>query len=73
MNNPDFLKYVIMGVGGALVLMAIAYYIIYKKLNSKETRYVASLVQGTKSNTFSMEVFYQKFYIYIVRNNILLC
>jgi hypothetical protein len=67
MNNPDFLKYVIMGVGGALVLMAIAYYIIYKKLNSKETRYVASLVQGTKSNTFSMEVFYQKFYIYIVR------
>ena len=57
------LKYLIFGTLGLFVVIAIAYYIIYKKMQTKETRYVAQLVEGTKESAFSMEVFYQKFYI----------
>lgn len=57
------LKYLIFGTLGLFVVIAVAYYILYKKMQTKETRYVAQLVEGTKESSFSMEIFYQKFYI----------
>ncbi len=36
-------------------------------MKSKETKYIAQLVEGTKTNSFSMEVFYQKLYIYCTK------
>ncbi len=38
-----------------------------KKMMGKNTRYIAQLTEGTKGNSFSMEIFYQKFYIQIVK------
>ena len=57
------LKYLIFGTLGLFVVIAVAYYILYKKMQTKKTRYVAELVESTKESSFSMEIFYQKFYI----------
>ena len=38
-----------------------------KKMMGKNTRYIAQLTEGTKQSNFSMEIFYQKFYIQIVK------
>ncbi len=65
--NPNMMKYLIMGVGGLFAIMVIAYFTLQKKLMGKKTKYVASLTSGTKSNGFSMEVLYQKFYIQSVK------
>jgi hypothetical protein len=61
--NSAMLKYLIYAVVGILAIIGIIYYILYKKMQTKETKYVAQLVEGTKESSFSMEVFYQKFYI----------
>ena len=58
------LKYLMLGVAGVFAVVVIAYIIIYKKMQNKETKYVAQLVEGTKASSVSMEIFYQKFYIY---------
>ena len=55
------------GTAGLFAVVVLVYLLLGNKLKSKETRYVASLVEGTKSNNFSMEVFYQKFYIKCVK------
>lgn len=57
------LKYLIFGVLGVFAVIAAAYYIIYKKMQTKETKYAAQLIEGTKESSFSMDIFYQKFYI----------
>lgn len=62
MSN-EMLKYLIYGLIGVVVVIALVYYIIYQKMQNKTTKYVASLVQGTKKSSFNMDVFYQKFYI----------
>ena len=54
------LKYLIFGTLGLFVVIAVAYYILYKKMQTKETRYVAQLVEGTKESSFSMEIFLPK-------------
>ena len=61
--SADMLKYLIMGVFGLFAIVALTYYLLMKKMQTKETKYVASLVQGTKKSSFNMYVFYQKFYI----------
>ena len=61
--SADMLKYLIMGVFGLFAIVALTYYLLMKKMQTKETKYVASLVQGTKKSSFNMDVFYQKFYI----------
>lgn len=62
MSN-EMLKYLIIGVFAVFAVVALFYYLLMKKMSTKESRYVASLVQGTKKSSFSMDVFYQKFYI----------
>ena len=57
------LKYLIFGVLGVFAVIAVTYYIIYKKMQTKETKYAAQLIEGTKESSFSMDIFYQKFYI----------
>ena len=61
---PDnFLKYLIIGVGGVFAILVVAYYLLSKKMQTKETRYIAQLTEGTKKSSFNMDVFFQKFYI----------
>ena len=50
-------------VGGLLGILVLAYAIMSSKMQNKNTKYVKQLVEGTKKSSFSMDVFYQKFYI----------
>lgn len=61
--SQDVLLYLMLGVGGLFAILVFAYYLLSKKMQTKETKYVAQLVQGTKRSSFNMDVFYQKFYI----------
>ena len=60
----QMLMYLMIVAGGLFLVIIIAYMMLNKKLKSKETKYIAQLVEGTKSNSFSMDIFYQKVYIY---------
>ena len=65
--SEQMLLYFMLGAGGVFVAIIIAYFIIRKKMMTKDTMYVASLVEGTKEKSFSMEVFYQKFYVFCTK------
>ena len=70
--SQNILPYLIAGLGGVFVLLVLIYVAISKKMQTKDTKYVRQLVEGTKrSNFLNMEVFYQKFYITCSRNPIL--
>ncbi|MCI8308833.1 MAG: hypothetical protein HFJ45_01145 [Clostridia bacterium] len=62
-----FLKYLIIGVFAVFALIIVLYMSLRKKMMGKNTKYIAQLTEGTKENAFSMEVFYQKFYVQITR------
>ena len=66
MSN-DVLVYLIAGIGALFAIIVIAYIIVSKKAENKNTKYVKQLVEGTRNASFSIEVFYQKFYIYCSR------
>ena len=60
MSLPVILVAIVAGLLGIIVL---AYVIMTSKMQNKNTKYVKQLVEGTKKSSFSMDVFYQKFYI----------
>ena len=66
MSNEMLGKFII----GALALfggLIVAFLIINKFTNKKNTKFVASLVDGTKTKSFSKEIMYQKIYLILVR------
>ena len=54
--SPNVIKYFIFGVFRVFGLIVIAYLIISKKMQSKETKYVAQLVEGTKKSAFNLDI-----------------
>ena len=62
-NSP--IMYVLIGSVVLLVGIIIAFIILQK--NNKETKYIRKLQEGTKSSKFSLEVLYQKLYIFYLR------
>ena len=66
MSN-QILVYLIGVVGALFGVIVVIYYMMSQKMNGKNTKYVAQLVEGTKKSSFSMDVFYQKFYVRVVR------
>ncbi len=66
-NSMQMLKFLIIGVGAIFAVIVIVYLSLRKKMMGKNTRYIAELTKGTKESSFSMEIFYQKFYIQAVR------
>lgn len=67
MDSMEILKYLIIGIIAVFAIIVFAYFTIKKKMESKNTKYVAQLNEGTKERSFSMEIFYQKFYIQVTR------
>ena len=67
MDSMDLLKYLMIGVAALFAVIVIVYLQLRKKMMGKNTKYVAQLTEGTKTSAFSMEIFYQKFYIQITR------
>ncbi len=66
MSNDMLGKFII----GALALfgvLIVAFLIINKFTNKKNTKFVASLVDGTKTKSFSKEIMYQKIYLILIR------
>ena len=61
--SDNFLLIIMGGAGGIFVFILLAYYILKSKMQNKETKYIAQLVEGTKEERFNMEIFYQKFYV----------
>lgn len=60
--------YIMMGViGGAFILILLAYFLISKKMQKSEYKKIQKLQQGTKAKTFSMEILYQKLYVTYIR------
>jgi len=47
----------------AIVIIGIAYFILSRKMQKSEYKKIQKLQQGTKSNSFSAEVMYQKLYL----------
>ena len=66
MSN-EMLGKLIIGVFAVFAAIVVAYLIINKFTNKKNTKFVASLVDGTKRKNLSMEIFYQKEYIILSR------
>jgi len=60
--------FIIVGVTVVLFIgIVIAYFILKKQMQKSEYVQMKRLQEGTKANTFTMEVFYQKMYITFVR------
>jgi len=59
---------IIIGVAvAAFIGIIIAYFILQKKMQKSEYAQMKKLQQGTKANTFTLEVFYQKMYITFIK------
>lgn len=65
--STDILGKLIIGVLAVFGVIVVTYLIINKFTNKKNTKFVASLVDGTKTKSFSTEILYQKIYLYLVR------
>ena len=66
MDN-NMILYMMIGAGALFFIVIIAYMIIMKKQNKAEVKHIQQLREGTKAKTFSMEVIYQKLYIFYLR------
>ena len=63
--SSDLLLYMVAVAGGLLVAIIIAY--IYVNKNNKDKKYINQLQAGTKESKFSMEVTYQKLYMFYLK------
>lgn len=61
--STDILKYIVFGSIGLLVVIAIAYFTIMKKLDKGDAKYAKQLKAGTERNKFSFDVLYMKLYV----------
>ncbi len=65
--STDLLGKLIIGIFAVFGLIVVAFLIVNKFTNKKNTKFVASLVEGTKTKKFSNEIMYQKIYIFLVK------
>ena len=54
------MKYILIGSGILFSGIIIAYIILSKKMQKSEYRQMKKLQEGTKANTFSKDILYQK-------------
>lgn len=60
--------FIMMGVAaGAFLIIILAYIMISKKMQKSEYKKIQKLQQGTKANTFSAEILYQKLYVFYMK------
>ena len=65
--NVQMLKYMIYGIIGLIVVIGLVYYILMKKMGKSEYMQMKKLQEGTKANTFSMDIFFQKLYMIYIK------
>lgn len=59
--------YLMMIAGGLFLAVVVAYLIINKSANKKESKYIRQLKEGTSQKKFSMEIMYQKLYVIFLK------
>ena len=62
MSN-QIIFYIMGGSVAVLVVIILIYYILSKKMQKSEYKQIKKLQQGTKEQTFSLEIIYQKLYL----------
>ena len=63
MSNSLF--YIMMAVAGVgLFGVLVAYFILSKKMNKEDLKYIKELKKGTEDKSFSLDVTYQKLYVF---------
>ena len=66
MSNQIIL-YVAGGAAGLLVIIFAIYFILQRKMGQSEYKRMQKLQEGTRSNTFSLEILYQKLYLTYIK------
>ena len=65
--SSQILLMIMGGSVGLVLILAIAYYFMSKSMQKSDYRKIANLQKGTKEQSFSMEIFYQKLYVRFIR------
>lgn len=65
--NENMLLYLMMGVGALFLVIIVAYLIIKNRNQNSEIAQIRKLQEGTKEKSFSLEILYQKLYIFYLR------
>lgn len=63
----DMLKYIMIGTVVLFAVVIIIYFILRKQLGKSEYAKMKKLQEGTKADSFSSDIFYQKLYIRLIR------
>ena len=63
----DLITYIIIIAGVLFVGVLLAYLILMKKMGKSEYRQMKKLQEGTKAESFSMDILYQKLYIRYIK------
>lgn len=64
----DSLFYAIIGVAGiGLLGVMIWYFVLSKSMNKDDIKYARELKKGTERNTFSVDILYQKLYVFYTK------
>ena len=66
MDNTT-IYYIMGGAAGAFVLIVLAYYILSKKMQKSEYKRIQRLQEGTRQNSFSTEILFQKLYLTYIK------
>ena len=61
--STNLLKYILIGAGFLCAVMFIAYFIILKKMDKGDSKYIRQLKAGTQTNRLSLEIIYMKLYM----------
>ena len=65
--DSNIILYMMIGVGALFAIIVIAYFMLRKKMQSSDVVQIKQLRQGTKENKFSMEILYQKLYVFYIK------
>ena len=65
--DSNIILYMMIGVGVLFAIIVIAYFMLRKKMQSSDVVQIKQLRQGTKENKFSMEILYQKLYVFYIK------
>ena len=65
--NMEMIKYLAIGIGVLLAVVLVAYFILMKKMGKSEYRQMKKLQEGTKADSFSLDILYQKLYLRYIR------
>ena len=66
MNDTFF--YIIIGIAGiGLFAIMVFYFLLSKKMNKEDLKYIKELKKGTEKSTFSIDVLYQQLYVFYTR------